>query len=149
MGQSRKEEVLQKYHSFGSVIAHIKPIILGRTAKDQLHTVHYQADIYRITLKRYLLHKQLGVGKVLRRVEAKNGSAASTDSDRRPSPVRSYPKKAAIMKQVSPCKSNDTVSMRRLTRNLSKMVRGLEDNFYMHPSQIFEVMEMAPSHVLD
>ena len=39
--------------------------------------------------------------------------------------------------------------MKRLTRNLSNMIKKFDDNFEFHPSLIFDIMESFPGHVLD
>jgi len=39
--------------------------------------------------------------------------------------------------------------MRRLTRNLSNIVKKIEDNMDFHPSLIFDIMDNLPRHNLD
>ena len=138
--------MLQNYYTFKSIVANIKPIILQRTSKDRYESVHFFGKAYEMTVRRYLSKKLLLRGRLKqKRMEVKNGSGNSTDTDQGSMPG----KFVKILKDnVSPGKDSENVTIRRLTRNLSNMVQKFSDKLSFHPSLIFD-LEVVSGHVLD
>lgn len=138
--------MLQNYYTFKSIVANIKPIILQRTSKDRYESVHFFGKAYEMTVRRYLSKKLLLRGRLKqKRMEVKNGSGNSTDTDQGSMPG----KFVKILKDnVSPGKDSENVTIRRLTRNLSNMVQKFSDKLSFHPSLIFD-LDVVSGHVLD
>ena len=119
-------------------------MVLERVKADKYKLMNFNEPVFSMLSKYYSskarVRPQLGL-----KSDKANGSGHSTDEEHipaiapKPTPLESTPMRR---------KESDNNEMRRLTRNLSQMVRKFDD-FEGHPSIIFDLMEGVPGHGVD
>jgi hypothetical protein len=114
---SAEAEHLRQYFNFQKTVANIKSIILERANKTSIAPMHFYGGTHQIMMRHQVSHRILSQGRFKWRKE-KAGSRVSTDEDMKPIKNKDDPKKQENMEICT-----ETASMRRLTRNLSTMVR--------------------------
>jgi hypothetical protein len=131
---SDRRENLLGYNNFAATVGKIKAVVLECLRRDRLLPMHYQSHSHPIMLRHAFLKRRTVPPP--RPLLAKEYASESTDEDQ-----NSEPRREAVA-----CRGNETASMRRLTRNLSSMVRRFEDQNDFHTSFVLEILNYASKH---